>query len=253
MDNNNIQLSEQAAKDLHLIAAPVRMVDNAVQLVLFILVLPVVFLYSFVKYVLTGEPIMTPDECRFAQPVCLVVCPVLVGMCFGFYERRRRNNEEDYKLPLGMFKAMFLAIPLLYAFLWCSGKFDLGYLGSTSTLVVTSPLWVPLVGLICAFLLGNALRADEILRDPSNPKMKECYERAAMEVASKIQEPITANVVMLDGVISFKNSLGAWERVNPIAKKAGLDGRVLRTLLARKVEEAEADQQKAQNVKGPVN
>jgi hypothetical protein len=53
---------KQMADDVHLITTPVRIAAEWIKILVFIAVLPIVFIISVADWLLTGTPIMSPDE-----------------------------------------------------------------------------------------------------------------------------------------------------------------------------------------------
>jgi hypothetical protein len=162
MDTNNVQLSEQAAKDLHVIASPFHAVGEAIKVILFILILPVFFLVRFVNYLLTGEPVLDPWDCYLAQAVLIFLNPLFVFLMFSIYRQYREKTEPDWKLPLGTWSAFFIDIVLVVAFVKYNSLFlSFEFFHSQSTMVSLSPLWIPILGLFLALWLTNMSRENE--------------------------------------------------------------------------------------------
>jgi len=160
----------QMADDIHLIAAPFRLVGEWLKILAFILVLPVVFLISFVYWMLTGTPIMSRDECWLAQRVLTVLAPFILGFLHLFYAHiRNAKRHEDASTVAGMWTWIvggIIAMPFVAKAVYQDGS----YYNSTSTFVTLLPLSIMLavftVAVASEFMGAN----DRFWKEYAQPK-----------------------------------------------------------------------------------
>ena len=91
-------MNPQTEQDIHLIAAPFRFVKAWLQILLFIIVAPIVFIVCLIKWMLTGEPIMSPDEIILAKWAIILLSPVwipLLGIIIWVVSKRLKEREAE--------------------------------------------------------------------------------------------------------------------------------------------------------------
>jgi hypothetical protein len=145
--------------DLHLLAAPFRWIQGWLKTLLFIAILPVVFIISLIYSAITGEPIMSMDECILAQYALTILNPFIVTILFVIY---RHIHEKDESVGRGQLNGMlvfFLDIPCVLLFCCINNALDLGFFrdgpwNNVGPFWSLSPLWIPLV-IFTFFMWGN--------------------------------------------------------------------------------------------------
>ncbi|MGB8493218.1 MAG: hypothetical protein WCE53_02340 [Candidatus Acidiferrum sp.] len=84
------------ADDFHLVTAPVRIVADWIKILLFIAVLPIVFIVSVVNWLVTGKPIMSPDEIWLAKILLTILSPFIASVICVFHKHWRRMKDPEY-------------------------------------------------------------------------------------------------------------------------------------------------------------
>jgi hypothetical protein len=77
------------ADDVHLLAAPVRIAADWIKILVFIAVLPIVFIVSLGNWILTGKPIMSPDEIWLTKVLLTVLSPWITTLTYIFCKHVR--------------------------------------------------------------------------------------------------------------------------------------------------------------------
>ena len=67
------------ADDIHLIATPFRWVGETLKLLLLVLGLPLVFIISFIYWLITGKLIMSPDDLWLTKVLFTVLRPRIMS------------------------------------------------------------------------------------------------------------------------------------------------------------------------------
>lgn len=155
MDTNDKQFKD----DVHLIAAPFRFVRDLFQVVIFILILPLVFLINFVYWMFTGVPIMSPDECDLAQIVLGLLSPLITTFCWMFYKHVQQEKDYRYEMPLPAWVIFIATAGFMLLFVKGNFYYGWGLYGSDSVWFSLFPIWVPFT------ILGIALAAPKRSND----------------------------------------------------------------------------------------
>ena len=91
MDNRK---TNQLADDIHLVTAPVRIVGDWIKILVFIAVLPIVFVVSVVNWLVTGKPIMSPDEIWLTKVLLTILSPLITTIFYVFHKHWRRMKDN---------------------------------------------------------------------------------------------------------------------------------------------------------------
>ena len=124
MDDHRLN---QLADDVHLITAPVRIVADWIKILVFIAVLPIVFIVSVVTWLVTGKPIMSPDEIWLTKILLTVLSPFITTIFYLFHKhwRRMKDPEHQHSIPAPM--VFVVALVLMLAFVKCNFFFGWGF------------------------------------------------------------------------------------------------------------------------------
>jgi hypothetical protein len=85
------------ADDVHLISAPVRIVAHWIKILVFIAVLPFVFVVSLADWLLTGTPIMSADEILLTKILLTVLSPFIATIFYVLHKHLRRRKDPEYQ------------------------------------------------------------------------------------------------------------------------------------------------------------
>lgn len=154
---------EQLAKDVHLIATPFRLIGELLQIILFILIAPLVFVVNLIYSISTGTPLMSRDEIIITEIVGAVLFPFLVTLLYVFYRYARRRFEP--KWGVNQFFVWLAAFVVILAAVKANFFFHLGWDETENAFVASIPIWLPLLGFAVAMAVRP--RPDQ----PRSPKV----------------------------------------------------------------------------------
>lgn len=120
MDNRKMN---QLADDVHLIAVPFRWVGETLKLLFFILALPVVFVLSVIYWLITGTPIMSPDEVWLTKILLTIFSPFIATVICIFHKHWRRMRNPEYRNPIPAPVVFVITFVLVLAFVKCNFYF----------------------------------------------------------------------------------------------------------------------------------
>ncbi len=124
MDNRK---TNQLADDIHLVTAPVRIVGDWIKILVFIAVLPIVFVVSVVNWLVTGKPIMSPDEIWLTKVLLTILSPLITTIFYVFHKHWRRMKDPEYRRSIPAPVVFVIALVLMLAFVKCNFYFGWGF------------------------------------------------------------------------------------------------------------------------------
>lgn len=117
----------QLAEDVHLVTAPARIAADWIKILLFIAFLPIVFIASIVQWVLTGTPIMSPDEILLTKILLTVLSPFITTIFCVLHKHLRRRKDPEYQHLIPAPVVFIMTLILIFAFVKCNFFFGWGF------------------------------------------------------------------------------------------------------------------------------
>ena len=111
------------ADDVHLLAGPVRIAADWIKILVFIAVLPIVFIVSLVNWILTGKPIMSPDEIWLTKVLLTVLSPWITTLTYIFCKHVREMRGHECRSPVPNFVVFFATILIVLFLVKCNFLF----------------------------------------------------------------------------------------------------------------------------------
>lgn len=115
------------ADDVHLITAPVRIVADWIKILVFIAVLPIVFIVSVANWLLTGKPIMSPDKIWLSKILLAILSPFITTIFYLFHKHWRRMKDPEYQRSIPAPVVFVIALALMLVFVRCNFYFGWGF------------------------------------------------------------------------------------------------------------------------------
>jgi len=85
----------QLADDIHLVTAPVRVVADWIEILVFIAVLPIAFVVSVVNWLITGKPIRSLDEIWLTKVLLTVLSPFIAMIICLFHKHWLQMKDRN--------------------------------------------------------------------------------------------------------------------------------------------------------------
>ena len=115
------------ADDIHLIATPFRWVGETLKLLLLVLGLPLVFIISFIYWLITGKLNMSPDDLWLTKVLFTVLRPWIMTLTCIFNKHFRVMKGHEYRSPVPNFIVFVATILIMLVFIKCNSLCSWGF------------------------------------------------------------------------------------------------------------------------------
>ncbi len=115
------------ADEVHLISTPVRILSDWIKILVFIAVLPIVFVASVLNWLFTGARIMSPDEVWLTKILLTVLSPWITTLIYLCRKHWRAARGRRVERPIPSAVIFFGTIIAVLVLVRCSFYFGWGF------------------------------------------------------------------------------------------------------------------------------
>jgi glucose-6-phosphate-specific signal transduction histidine kinase len=113
--------------DDHKRTAPVRIAVDWIKILLFIAVLPLVFVVSAINWLITGEPIMSADDILLTKLLLTILSPFITTIFYVLHKHWRLAKDPEYRNPIPAPVVFIITLVLMLVFVKCNFLFGWGF------------------------------------------------------------------------------------------------------------------------------